>query len=196
MRLGIDLDGVVANWVDGMRRHFVARGWPVDTLPDPHEYAVWSCWPMTKDTFMEGWERWAAGGGYTTLEPYPGAIDGMRYLADLGHTLHIVTARSRTRRGIGGTIDWLERHGVPFKSLAFDSDKATHRMDLWVEDSTANAIAIAQACGRPILMDQAWNQDAPSYIARAYGWPEVVGYVEAASLGAQAMWDQWRKVTP
>ncbi len=189
MRLGIDLDGCVANWVDGMRRHLVARGRPAHTLPEPTIYAFWPEWGLTKDEFFAHWDDWMTGGGFVNLDPYPGAFEALGLLNAEGHTLHIVTARRRDRRGIGQTIDWLERHGVPFKSLAFDSDKHYHPMDLWVEDHTENALAISRAGGRPIILDQGWNQECPAYIPRAYGWEEVVAYVEAATLGATRLWE-------
>jgi uncharacterized HAD superfamily protein len=194
MRIGIDLDGCVYDYVGAMRRHFMACGRHRDSLPDPDHYEIWECWGMTSAEFWQATnESIAAGLCFGIGVPYKGAVDALAELNDAGHTLHIVTARRRTARAISLTARWLERHGIEYKSLTFSSDKRAVPVDLFVEDSTRNALEIAAATGRPLLLDRTWNRDAPPWIDRAYSWGDVVASVakldrafDDAALGSVA----------
>jgi capsule biosynthesis phosphatase len=69
------------------------------------------------------------GQSYADLEPVPGAVEKLRSLKSVGHTIIICTGRHmRTCGGNVGlvlarqghiTLEWLNRHGVPFDELYF-----------------------------------------------------------------------------
>lgn len=81
------------------------------------------------------------GQTYAELEPVEGAIEKLRALKRAGHTVVIHTGRHmKTCGGNVGlvlarqgrvTLDWLERHGVPYDEIHFGKPWA----DLYVDDN-------------------------------------------------------------
>lgn len=154
MRVGVDLDGVVVNFVDALR-----SSWGLDPTEflDPFKWEIWECWGMTKENFV----RWSDESYETHLfykaEPYPGAVEALHELHELGHSVHIVTARHHPV-GRRDTVAWLEDHGVHYDSLTFSDDKTCVPVDVFVEDNLPNAEACAKAGVKSFLMDRPWNQ--------------------------------------
>ena len=117
------------------------------------------------------------GQAYAELEPVPGAVEKLRSLKAAGHYLIICTARHmKTCEGNVGmvvarqgrvTLDWLERHGVPYDELHFGKphaqiyiDDNALRFDSWsaiaadgsnLPQSTEHKLAADQtpAAGKP-----------------------------------------------
>jgi capsule biosynthesis phosphatase len=81
------------------------------------------------------------GQSYADLSPVPGAVEKLRSLKSAGHTIIICTGRHmRTCGGNVGlvlarqgyiTLEWLNRHGVPFDELYFGKPWA----HLYVDDN-------------------------------------------------------------
>lgn len=81
------------------------------------------------------------GQTYADVEPVPGAIERMHALKAAGHYLIIFTARHmKTCAGNLGqvvarvgrvTLDWLERHGVPYDEIHFGKPWA----DVYIDDN-------------------------------------------------------------
>ena len=77
---------------------------------------------------------------YADLEPLPGAVERIRQLKEQGHTVIILTARHmKTCNGDVGkviarvgklTLDWLDRHGIPYDEVHFGKPNA----DLYIDD--------------------------------------------------------------
>ncbi len=76
---------------------------------------------------------------YAELRPVAGAVEKLKALKAAGHTLIISTARHmKTCEGNVGlvqarqgkvTLDWLERHGVPFDEIYFGKPWANVYVD-------------------------------------------------------------------
>ncbi|UFJ42456.1 HAD hydrolase family protein [Brevibacillus humidisoli] len=81
-----------------------------------------------------------AGDTYETLAPVPGAVEAVKRLKQAGHEIVIHTARNmKTQRGkvtdviasVGQvTLDWLDRHGVPYDEVVFGKPYG----DVYIDD--------------------------------------------------------------
>jgi phosphoglycolate phosphatase-like HAD superfamily hydrolase len=140
LRVGVDLDGVVFDFVDSLRRHLTATlGRPAETMPDASTWDFYADdWGLTLEEFLAHCHEAAnAGVLFTTGAPYPGVVDGLQSLLDAGHSVHLVTDRA----GFGApgvaqaqTQAWLADNRVPFTSLTLTSDKTSVPTDVFIED--------------------------------------------------------------
>lgn len=82
-----------------------------------------------------------AGQTYADVAPLPGAVEKLRALREAGHYIIIHTARHfKTCQGNVGmivarqgrvTLDWLDRHGVPYDEIHFGKPWA----DIYIDDN-------------------------------------------------------------
>lgn len=81
------------------------------------------------------------GQTYADIQPVTGAVERLRDLKNAGHYVILLTARHmKTCAGNPGlvaarigkiTLDWLERHGVPFDEIHFTKPWA----DVYIDDN-------------------------------------------------------------
>ncbi|MBO8162779.1 MAG: capsular biosynthesis protein [Brevibacillus sp.] len=81
-----------------------------------------------------------AGETYESLPAVPGAVEAVRRLKAAGHEIVIHTARNmKTHRGnvaavvasVGQlTLDWLDRHGIPYDEVVFGKPYG----DVYIDD--------------------------------------------------------------
>lgn len=136
MRLGIDLDGVVADFNAGwMARYNDAFG----TELHPDQVQMWDgLFSLTHfDHMGEFWE-WARGRDighsiFRHLEPYPDALPTLHELDREGHDIVIVTAKPRW--AVQDTLRWLADHQMPTTEIHITDDKWTVDCDIYLDDS-------------------------------------------------------------
>lgn len=94
------------------------------------------------------------------------------------HSLHFVTARDERMRDV--SLEWLEKHGVPLDSISLlghpnKVQKARDlQSDLFLEDSLDNAMQLASAGFRVLLVDCSYNQaNLPPNVTRVKDWHEI-----------------------
>ena len=105
-----------------------------------------------------------------TVEPMPGAVEGLRRLAECG-TIHLATSRLPKARKT--TVEWLERHGFPDHDLHFlrhgEKHAALKRFTAAVEDDYDQAAAFACLGETPcFLIRHPWNRSR--YHLRGVHW--------------------------
>jgi len=142
LRLGIDLDGVVADfnagWIERYNDHY-------GTTLLPEHVDIWDAPTMlTHFTNMGEFWSWArtAGGGssiFRVLQPYHGAIDALR---DLSRRHHIVIITTKPSFAIHDTFEWLAEHRVPTREVHIVDDKATVDCDVYLDDADHNIEAL------------------------------------------------------
>jgi len=136
MRLGIDLDGVVADfnagWIRLHRDEFDSGLRPemVTTWDGLHELAGFAD--------MDAFWRWARGNAdrpsiFRHLDPYPDAIETLRRLDRDGHDIVIVTTKPRWARA--DTLRWLADHELPTAEVHMIFDKHRVACDVYLDDS-------------------------------------------------------------
>jgi 5'-nucleotidase len=182
--LGLDLDGVCADYTDGFRRFVAgARGVPAATLPDPVDWDWSRCgWGIaTREEYLDLHVRAVAEGLFRELEPLPGVSAALWRLSDAGARIRVITHRllvsGSHAASAADTVAWLERHRIPYRDLCFMADKPQVGADLYLDDSPSN-IAAFTAAGLPFLVfDQPYN--------RHLAGPRVRDWAEAADAVLQ-----------
>ena len=192
--LGVDLDGVVADFARGLKP--IAAEWlgvPEMALTDHISY---------------GFSEWGldAAGGYDTLHrfavkerelfarlpPVAGAPAALRRLDTLPEIrIRIITHRLYIhwfhKEAIRQTTDWLENHGIPYWDLCFMRDKAAVGADLYLEDSPDNIRDLRASGHETIVVRNSTNRDLPG--PGAESWEEIEALIRERVA-------RWRKDHP
>lgn len=147
LRLGIDLDGVVADfnrgWTSAYNDTFGAELAPemVTTWDSPIE--------LTHFPDMDAFWEWASDhGGHSVfryLEPYPSAVETLCALEAEGHELVIVTAKPDW--AVHDTLRWLADHRIPLRAIHMTEDKYTVECDVYLDDAPGQVESLARHRG-------------------------------------------------
>jgi 5'(3')-deoxyribonucleotidase len=136
MRLGIDLDGVVADfnagWIRLHQQEFGSELHPemVTTWDGLHELAGFAD--------MNAFWRWARGNAdrpsiFRHLDVYPDALETLHELDRAGHKVVIVTTKPRWARV--DTFRWLADHEIPTAEVHMTRHKHEVDCDVYLDDS-------------------------------------------------------------
>jgi uncharacterized protein len=134
MRLGIDLDGVVANftkgWIDFYNRDFgtglvVESAVEWDGLTDlTHFEDMGEFWRWSSD--LDGRSL------FWHLETFAGAVEALHALHDDGHEIVIITAKPGF--AVADTHDWIARTGIPTDEVHITEDKWEVDCEVYLDD--------------------------------------------------------------
>ena len=188
--LGVDLDGVVADYEARMRQITAAvKGVPIESIPVATTWSfVESGWPFDDedDFYTTHGTAVLDHDLYRTLAPMPGASSALWRMSDAGVRIRIVTHRLVTNfihgRVVRDTVDWLDENKIPFRDICFVKDKADiFGCDLYIDDAPMNIRAIRERHGQDAatVFDQAYNRDLPG--PRVRDWADVVSLVQSKS---------------
>jgi 5'(3')-deoxyribonucleotidase len=145
LRLGIDLDGVVADFNAGWIERYNAQ---FGSALLPEHVDIWDAPTLlTHFTNMSEFWSWArtAGGGasiFRVLQPYHGAIDALQRLARHDH---IVIVTTKPRFAVHDTFEWLAEHRVPTTEVHILDDKSEVACDVYLDDADHNIEALVAA---------------------------------------------------
>lgn len=182
--LGVDLDGVVADFYSGIRP--IAAEWlgvPIESLTPTPGYGLTE-WHLDSMGTYEDLHRFAVTQRnlFRNLQPVPGATAALRRLSQAGVRIRIITHRLYLKyfheEAVQQTVAWLEHHGVPYWDLCFMKDKGAVGADLYVEDSPDNVLALRATGCEVIVFDNSTNRGMAE--PRARTWGEVEGTVTGA----------------
>ena len=136
LRLGIDLDGVVADfnagWIDLHRAEFGS-----DLHPSMVE--TWDCLAeLGGFADMEGFWTWAQGSEdrpsiFRHLDPYPDALPTLNRLRDAGHSIVVITTKPQW--AVTDTLRWLADNEMPTREVHISDDKYEVDCDVYLDDS-------------------------------------------------------------
>lgn len=158
LRLGIDLDGVVANfnvgWVGRYNEAFEA------SLQES-EIVTWDS-PLDLTHFgdMDQFWKWAREGKATifrNLPPYEGALEALDRLA---RRHRIVIVSSKFDWAIPDTLAWIAQHRITAREVHFVWKKWTVDCDVFLEDAPHNLEELSEKRPDAIVcrMVRPWNQ--------------------------------------
>jgi uncharacterized HAD superfamily protein len=153
MKLGIDIDGVLADFMGGFsaltEQEFGIK------LPQP-----WQTYDWHKDNGVTPeqtnylWELIKSGPFYGTLMPLPGALDAIERLNKLSlkdHDIYFITSRNGTLTKFW-TEMWLKFHGMDMPTVLLTKDKGAAAkalgLDVFVDDKPENNLDVIDATGR------------------------------------------------
>ncbi len=188
---GVDLDGVVADFYGGLRP--IAAEWlgvALETLPPRVSWG------------LKEWGVEQAAGGYDKLHrfavtqrelflkmpPIAGAPQTLRRLSLEGVRIRIITHRLFIKYfhqvAVSQTIQWLDRHDIPYWDLCFMQQKTAVGADLYIEDSPTNIERLRGEGQKTIVFTNSTNEHLPG--PRADTWDDVLELVRAE----KAAWER------
>jgi len=185
VRLGIDLDGVVADfnagWITRYNRDFdgaVGLGdvtdW--DGIPNathfPDMAAFWA-WARTLD----------GASLFRHLDPYPGSVDALERLAHAGHQIVVLTHKPHW--AIHDTFWWIAEHRLPTTEVHITDDKHLVRCDVYLDDAPyqVRAIHVSRPAATVCRFVRPWNRPVPG-VADVADWAEFEALVTALARNA------------
>ncbi|MEM9611327.1 MAG: hypothetical protein AAGA59_00160 [Actinomycetota bacterium] len=135
MRLGIDLDGVVAQFNKGwMERHAREFG----SSLDPSMMQEWDILHVlgdfaSQDAFWDWFRNGDEPSTFRHLEPYPHAMETIHRLAEAGHKIVIISHKFDW--AIPDTLAWLGQVGMPTREVHLTEHKYEVSCDVYLDDS-------------------------------------------------------------
>jgi len=184
---GVDLDGVVADFYGGLRP--IAAEWlgvNIDSLP---QRVSWGLTEWGVDDAPGGYERLHRFAVtqrelFSCVPPMPGAPQALRRLSIEGVRIRIITHRLFIKYfhqvAVSQTIEWLDRHDIPYWDLCFMQQKTAVGADLYIEDSPSNIERLRAENQKTIVFTNSTNEHLPG--PRANTWEEVIQMVLAEKL--------------
>lgn len=176
MRLGIDLDGVVADfnagWMERYNRHFAGA-------LTPDQVVHWDgLVPITHFTDMDEFWAWAQEGTssiFRELPCYDGACDT---LAGLAHDHDVVVISSKYDWAIPDTLEWLAEHRFPTREIHFTWNKPSVDCDVYLEDAPHNLERLVRERPQATVCRfvRPWNSPLDGTID-VRDWPEFAAVV-------------------
>lgn len=184
MRLGIDLDGVVADFNGGWMRYYNTE---FGTSLTPSLVTSWDSIPQLTH-FADMGEFWAWSSNldgasvFRHLTPFDGAIDAMRRLSDR-HSIVIITAKPHFAHT--DTHDWLADHAVPFDEVHITEDKHLVPADVYLDDGphVIDALVLHRPAAMVCRYIRPWNAPVPGALD-VTGWADFERLVIAKSDGS------------
>lgn len=166
MRIGLDLDGVVANWVRAVNETLIQfRAAKLDPTFEPDSWD----W-FQENLSVEDWQFIWRGGShhiFETARPYEGA---RKFVADLYELGDIVVMTARPKNVWNTTRRWWDLNFGPEIPAGFNffysgKSKGLVEVDVLIEDSYEYSHAYLDRCeargnyeSQVYLLDRPWNR--------------------------------------
>ena len=176
-RIGIDIDGVIANTqpviIEELNKYFVKNY----TLQDFVNFDPLEKYGIDRQEL----HRFIMDREIVLIEnamPMPGAIESINKLI-YDYQINIISAR--TPMYYQNTISWFARYNISFDNIVLtgNHDKRSYSKDacveLFIEDNLKNAVQISST-GIPVyLFDATYNQgELPPLVHRKCSWEEII----------------------
>ncbi len=134
MRLGIDLDGVVANFTQGWMNFYNRQFGTRLSVADSQRWH--DLVELTHFADIDEFWKWCSDlngrSVFWHLEPFPGAIEALRSLDEAGHEIVILTTKPSF--AIDDTHEWIETHLVPASEIHILEEKWLVDCDVYLDD--------------------------------------------------------------
>lgn len=185
MRIGIDIDGVIADslttWMANLNAHFGQNKKIEDFIIYQFEKVYNVPWPDMDRFFRENQGKLLTG-----LQPIAGAKEVIKWLKE-EHIVVLITARPEEFEEI--TRAWLAEQGIVYDHLIMTNfqDKRDYcwelGIELFIDDSLENAISISRLNIPVLLYNAPYNQgELPPEIIRQSDWQEISVTLKAGLL--------------
>jgi 5'(3')-deoxyribonucleotidase len=175
--LGVDLDGVCGDSTAAFRAVVAAeRGIDPASLPEDRgwDFAEWG---VDELGGFEHVHRTAVLDHrmFRDMPVVDGAAEALWRLSDAGVWIRIITHRLYVNWGhavaVADTVEWLDRHAIPYRDICFLGRKPEVEADCYVDDSPDNIEALRAAGNAVIVFDQPYNAHVAG--PRATTWDQV-----------------------
>lgn len=180
--LGVDLDGVVADFYRALRP--VAAEWrglkSEEELTAEVSYGLKE-WDIKGAEYQE-LHRFAVTQREIFLKqpPMPGAAAALRRLGfNDSIRIRIITHRLFIKytheMSVRQTVEWLEKHGIPYWDICFMKAKGAVGADLYIEDSPNNIVDLQNKGKNVLIFTNSTNRKVAG--DRADNWDEAERFV-------------------
>jgi 5'(3')-deoxyribonucleotidase len=177
LRLGIDLDGVVADfnvgWMERYNREFGAQ-------LHHSQVVMWDgLQGLTHFPTMDAFWEWARSGPASIFRDLPIFAGARETMERLANDHRVVIVSSKFDWAIPDTLAWLADHRIPAREIHFVWDKTSVPCDVYLEDAPHNLAALVARRSAALVcrMVRPWNR--PLAGARDVAdWPEFEAAVE------------------
>jgi 5'(3')-deoxyribonucleotidase len=178
---GVDLDGVCGDYTEAFRT-VVARERDIEPseLPDARgwDFAEWG---VSELGGFEAVHRRAVleHRMFREMPVVDGAPEALWRLSDAGVWIRIITHRLYVNWGravaVSDTVEWLDRHAIPYRDICFLGRKPEVEADCYVDDSPDNVSALREAGNTVVVYDAPYNREVDG--PRASNWDELERFV-------------------
>lgn len=190
MIIGIDLDEVLAKFVDPLIDFYNRRYGTSIKKDDAKTYDLWRTFGITKEEAKIVVDDFYNSDEFRALSPVEGSQNGVETLVQR-YSLCVIT--SRPSRLEEETKKWVVRHfpdmfsGIHFSNHSSSTDQTRSKavicdelsVDLMIEDHLLYALDVARSGRKVFLLDSPWNQtdNLPSNIKRVMNWQEILSRI-------------------
>lgn len=186
MRIGIDIDEVLANTLNGVIAFHNERYGTCFKKEDFFSYDCDEVWGGTREETIRKWYAFFETDHFSSVDPIAGALPALQILKENGHELFAITARPLVIAP--QTNAWINSYfpgifsGIHFGNRAgYDGVKkrksemcAELGITVIVEDDLYHAVDCAECGIRVLLLDHPWNQrELPANVYRMFSWDDV-----------------------
>ncbi len=162
MRIFLDLDGVLANFVKGACVLFGLNYEEVMSIWTPGEYDMTKILNITEEQFFEvidaGGEKY-----WRDLPPYPYALDFYHYCKDIAPT-YILTRPTAHGSSLSGKLQWMHKYfGSGFSNYVMTSKKelCAAPKTILIDDHVVNCTKFIDAGGSAFVWPAHNNFEHP-----------------------------------
>ncbi|MCP3965221.1 MAG: 5'-nucleotidase [Lentisphaerae bacterium] len=182
MVLGVDLDGVCADFYGKMRE--IASEWfecDTEALTTEVSYGFKE-WGIVDQEQYNSLHRFAVTQRdlFKRMDIIPGARKYLRKLSDEGYRIRIITHRLFIHYfhapAVKQTIEWLDTHAIPYWDLCFMRAKDQVGADVYIEDAPHNINRLRSKGFYTICFANSTNVKIEQ--PRAQSWEEVYEMVK------------------
>ena len=180
MRLGIDLDGVVADFNSGWINRYNSE-FDSDVAFDA--VRAWNAIPsLTHFRHMGEFWKWARDHDghslFRHLEPYEDAVETLWDLTRRHHEIVILTTKPHW--AIHDTFAWLSEHRIPTREVHILDHKWSVDCDVYLEDAPHNLRKMVEHLPDRTVCRfvRPWNTEVPGAVD-VHGWSEFREVVDS-----------------
>ena len=174
MKIGLDLDECGCEFWEPWREWAGLPSLPVSSW---HAYRDHG---MSDEEFVDSLNAAAASGLFLDAKPIPGFIEAVRRFKAAGHSIHFFTARPLTPTVASHTLEWLDRHGVPYDSVCIGWDKTVASVDVFLDDKVQTVDKLRAAGIRAYVLDRG-REDQAGHPFLVSSWKAFVNVVQRGS---------------
>ena len=185
MKIGIDLDEVIADFMDALLIFYHKKKQKLHNKNEFKEYKFWPVWGITREEAIKLVDEFHETNKLDDVKPAELAVQEINSLLKNGDELYVITARPiRFKQKVE---DWIKYHLKTEKIEVihagdFHKDQASTKAEICkelgikiiLEDLGETAVQCAESGIKVILFDKPWNKNfSHNNIIRLNNWKEV-----------------------
>ncbi len=182
--IGLDIDGVIIDYIRSilpLLSEICKQQINYEDITHPSLTQLLNVLDIDEETAETIWNQILETDFLLKSPPIEGAIEGLGLLAH--HDIRLITGRPESIKDI--TLSWLDKNGIKFDRIVFESSKAAEfssperECNLFVEDQLEIAFRFAEAGIDTLLLNQPWNRapSLPGNCRRVSNWSEIIEIV-------------------